>query len=154
MEDLFEAFELKANEPEAQTGDSRIIGSGPPGELCEFGELFSGPGTTGAGCALTVLSNDKGYATKVFDLDDKGQLRKRSAANIYEGEAERVTVKGLKELKDLIEILPSSSALCFGTAEKPKARLPTQEALRAGSYPDAIARDREHFSFRKASPAS
>ena len=132
--------------------DSRINGSGHPGELCEFGELFSGPGTTGAGCALTVLSNDKGYATKVFDLDDKGQLRKRSAANIYEGEAERVSISDLKELKELIENLPSSSALCFGTAEKQKARLLTQEALRAGSYPDAIARDREHFSFRKGQP--
>ena len=96
-------FELKSHEPEARTEDSRINGSGHPGELCEFGELFSGPGTTGAGCALTVLSNDKGYATKVFDLDDKGQLRKRSAANIYEGEAERVSISDLRELKELID---------------------------------------------------
>jgi hypothetical protein len=67
----------------------------------------------------------------------------------YEGEAERVTISGLKELKDLTENLPSSSALCFGTAAKQKARLLTQETLRAGSYPNAIARDRDHFSFRK-----
>ena len=55
------------------------------------------------GCELTLLRNNLGNATKVFDLDDKGALRKRSAANIYEGEAERLTITGLKELKDLIE---------------------------------------------------
>ena len=129
----------------------RRNGSGQPGEFCEFCELFSGQEKRG-GCELTLLRNNLGNATKVFDLDDKGQLRKRSAANIYEGEAERVSITGLGELKDLIEILPSSSALCFGTAEKPKARLLTQETLRAGSYPDAIARDRDHFSFRKGQP--
>ena len=148
MEDFVEAFELKSHEGEAREKDSHINGSGPPGELCEFGELFSGQKKR-MGCELTLLRNNLGNATKVFDLDDKGQLRKRSAANIYEGEAERVSISDLKDLKELIENLPSSSALCFGTAEKQKARLLTQEALRAGSYPDAIARDREHFSFRK-----
>ena len=132
----------------SRTEDSRINGSGQPGELCEFGELFSGQEKR-MGCELTLLRNNLGNATKVFDLDDKGQLRKRSAANIYEGEAERVSISDLKDLKELIENLPSSSALCFGTAEKQKARLLTQETLRAGSYPDAIARDRDHFSFRK-----
>ena len=151
MDDFVEAFELKARGSEVPTEGSRRTADGYPGELCEFGELFSGEKKR-MGCELTLLRNNLGNATKIFDLDDKGKLRKRSAANIYEGEAERVTISGLLDLKELIENLPSSSALCFGTAEKEKARLLTQETLRAGSYPDAIARDRDHFSFRRGQP--
>ena len=105
-----------------------------------------------AGCELTLLRNNQGYATKVFGLNDKGALLKHSAANIYEGEAERLSLVGLGDLKDLIENLPPSSALCFGVAEKQKARLLTQETLRAGSHADAIARDRQHFSFPRGRP--
>ena len=154
MEDFVEAFELKSRGSEVPTGGSGPNGAGHPGELCEFGELFSGQKNRVRVRAHRSSGNDLGNATKVFDLDDKGQLRKRSAANIYEGEAERVSISDLKDLKKLIETLPSSSALCFGIAEKQKARLLTQETLRAGSYPDAIARDREHFLSAKASPAS
>ena len=44
---------------------------------------------------------------------------------------------------------PPNCALCFGVTDKKEARLLTQETLRSGSYPDAIARDRNHFSFRE-----
>ena len=103
-------------------------------------------------CELTVLMNKRGDATKVFDLDDSGQLQKQSAANIFEGAVKTTTVKGLDELRDLLEKLPSRCAFCFGVADKKKARLLTQETLRSGSYPDAVARDRDHFSFREGRP--
>ena len=101
---------------------------------------------------LTLLTNNQGYATKVFSLDEDGQLRKRSAANIYEGHAERLAIANLGELRDLIAKLPSNQALCFGVPKLKEARLLTQETLRSGSYPDAIARDRNHFSFRQGQP--
>ena len=56
------------------------------GEFREFGELFSGDKAS-LDSQLTILTNNQGYATKVFRLDENGQLKKRSAANIYEGHA-------------------------------------------------------------------
>ena len=53
-----------------------------------YGELFSGQSAP-RDIELTILTNNQGYATKVFSLDENGQLSKRSAANIYEGHAER-----------------------------------------------------------------
>jgi hypothetical protein len=85
-------------------------------------------------------------------LNESGQLTKRSAASIYEGHAERVVISNLTELRDLIGRLQPRQALCFGVAKRQRARLLTQETLRSGSYPDAIARDRDHFSFRQALP--
>ncbi len=120
-------------------------------EFCEFREFFSARQTPLV-CELTILTNNQGYATKVFRLDEDGQLRMRSAANIYEGRANRVAVGNLDELRGLIENLQPSQALCFGIAEREDARLLTQETLRSGSCPDAIARDREHFSFRESQP--
>ena len=101
---------------------------------------------------LTILTNNQGYATKVFTLNENGELSKRSAANIYEGHAERVAIANVADLHDLIGRLPPTQALCFGVAKRQRARLLTQETLRSGSYPDAIARDRDHFSFRQALP--
>lgn len=151
MEDLVEPLGPAAEEAALKADGNLVGGAAPSSEFREFRELFSGQRKR-SDCEFTLLKNNMGHATKVFRLDDKGALSTLSAANIYEGEAERVSISGLGELKALIEKLPSSAALCFGTAQKPKARLLTQETLRAGSYADAIARDREHFSFRRGQP--
>ena len=121
-------------------------------EFCEFGEFESASRERHVACEVTQLTNHRGPATKIIDLDEVGELRKQSAAYIYEGEADRVMIEGLEGLRDLIKSLSSNQALCFGIAEQKKARLLTQEALRSGSYPDAIARDREHFSFSEGKP--
>ncbi len=126
--------------------------SGGDGEFGGFREFKTGRQKSRVVCDLTLLTNHKGVATKTIEIDEAGGLRKQSAANIYEGEAERITVKGLKALGELIKSLPPNRALCFGVAEKPKARLLTQEVLRSGSYPNAIARDRDHFQFEKGKP--
>ena len=99
---------------------------------------------------FTILTNNQCDATKVFWLDENGQLKKQSAANIYEGYAERVAIRNLGELGDRIGRLQPKRALCFGVPKLKEARLLTQETLRSGSYADAIARDRDHFSFRQA----
>jgi hypothetical protein len=122
------------------------------GEFGEFGELKSAAPHSHIHCELSLLINNQGPATKVFDLDDEGQLRKRSAANIYEGRVKRLAINSLKDLLSLIEHLPSEHALCFGVTEKEEASLLTQETLRAGSYPNAVARDREHFALREGQP--
>src|ERR1700681_318012 len=84
------------------------------GEFGEFGELKSAAPQSHIHCELSLLINNQGPATKVFDLDDEGQLRKRSAANIYEGRVKRLAINSLKDLLSLIEHLPSEHALCFG----------------------------------------
>ncbi len=139
--------------PDPEQTERDLSGSVDEGtsEFCELREFSSGQQAPLA-CELTILTNNQGYATKVFRLDEDGQLRKRSAANIYEGRACRVAVGNLDELRGLIENLQPKQALCFGIAEREDARLLTQETLRSGSYPDAIARDREHFSFRESQP--
>ena len=122
------------------------------GEFREFGEFPDGSQKLSVVCEATLLTNNQGAATKVIEFDKAGKLQKVSAANIYEGEAERISVKGLQGLGELIKRLPPNRALCFGVADKQKARLLTQETLRSGSHPDAIARDREHFQFLKGKP--
>jgi len=117
-----------------------------------FDECFSEISQPSIDCHLTVLMNNRGHATKVFALDDSGHLQKRSAANIFEGLAKRITIRGLDKLRDHLEKMPSRCAFCFGVTDKKEARLLTQETLRSGSYPDAIARDRDHFSFREGQP--
>src|SRR3990172_11030708 len=73
-------------------------------EFSEFCELFSAQ-LAPIACELTILTNEEGYATKIFRLDDTGQLKKRSAANFYEGRAQRGSVASLDELHHLIEEL-------------------------------------------------
>ena len=141
------------------TGDRAVKASSNDGsqksksEFREFGELFSAAPAP-RNIEPTILTNNQGYATKVFTLNESGELSKRSAANIYEGHAEHVAIANVADLHDLIGRLPPTQALCFGVAKRQRARLLTQETLRSGSYPDAIARDRDHFSFGKRYPAS
>ena len=153
MKDMFQPIDLDATDdphsppPDSNAGDRKPAAS----EFCEFGELFSGPPPP-LDIELTVLTNNEGYAAKVFGLDKDGQLTKRSAVAIYEGQADRVAIANLAELRDLIPRLQPTQALCFGVPKLKRARLLTQETLRSGSYPDALARDRDHFSFRQALP--
>jgi hypothetical protein len=93
-------------------------------EFRELSELFSGHRPT-LDIELTILTNNQGYATKVFGLDQSGQLAKRSAANIYEGQAERIAIANLAELRDLIGSLQPTQALCFGVPQMKLARLLT-----------------------------
>ena len=133
--------------------DDTIFGpSAGKSEFHEFGEFDSASPQPPIDCQLTLLVNNEGAATKVFDLDGAGQLRSQSAANIYEGLAKRIAVAGLADLRDLVQGLQPNQAFCFGVAENQEARLFTQETLRSGSVPGAIARDREHFSFRAGQP--
>ncbi len=113
------------------------------GEFREFGELFSGDKAS-LDSQLTILTNNQGYATKVFRLDENGQLKKRSAANIYEGHAERVPFEtwanhglpGIGLLRLSSGTISFASACC-GSPEKawptsatprPVSRLPSSKS--------------------------
>lgn len=126
---------------------------GGDGEFSEFGEFFSADkqqtdGASGLKCSLTVLQNERGYATKVFSLDEAGKLQKQSAASIYDGHIATAAVQDIRELMTLLAGLKPHNALTFGVTAYQKARLLTKDMLEGGSFPGTVARDRAHFSFR------
>lgn len=100
---------------------------------------------------VTVITNASGPACKTFSLNADGDLMKRSAAQISEGEARRVEVAGLAGLLQLIKGLRSNEALTYGVPEVEHARLVTKKAKKLNGS-RAICRDREHFRFAKGLP--
>ena len=102
--------------------------------------------------AVTVITNSKGLACKTFELID-GKLVKKSAAQIYEGEARRVEVAGLAGLLRLINGLRSDQALTYGVPAGgiERAAIVTQKQKRLNGSA-AICRDRRHFCFAEGRP--
>jgi hypothetical protein len=98
---------------------------------------------------LTLIENHFGPCSKSFTLTAQG-LQKSAAANVFCGLATRRSVANLEELNAVIEGLGSNQALAFGVGQFNRARIVTQEALgRRGRVANAVARDREHFSWPK-----
>ena len=113
---------------------------------------------------LSVLRNLKGPLSKSFTLED-GKLRKTSAANLYEGNAETRTVDNLHGLAAIIDGLTSAEALTFGVCGFDKARVVTQkksakqEGLdgrlpRQGAFPLARGQGRPDVRHRQAADGS
>jgi predicted P-loop ATPase len=95
---------------------------------------------------LTILTNAHGALTKSYELiDDK--LEKRTAAQMYEGQAQRIAVENLNTLADVLLGLESSQALTFGVSKKASATVVTKPKLK--EHPEAIARTPEHLKFPK-----
>ena len=94
-----------------------------------------------------------GLATKVLSLKADDELTKSAAVNIYEGEFEVHIFNGIAEFAQIFEDLEPSEALVYGVPAARKGRLVTQEKLKGDAViADAIARDREHFSFPEGEP--
>ena len=102
---------------------------------------------------LTVITNSNGPIAKEFWLEEDGKLGKKSAAQVWDGTAEVVTVNGLAGVSDLIRGLKPNLALVYGVPTLEKARLVTVKQLRAGELPpDAIARTNDEFTFPMGKP--
>ncbi len=109
---------------------------------------------TAAPALVTLITNSRGEPlSKRIDLVD-GHLKKKPAAELVEGHAERVAIASLSQLAELIEGLTSDQALSHGVSEKPSARIVTKKMLATGAYPDAIARDLQHFRWHDGSGVS
>ncbi len=102
---------------------------------------------------VTVITNMKGLATKVFKLDGDG-YSKESAAQIYEGTFHRIKVHGIRGLLTAINALMSNQALVYGVpkTDRETGKVTTQKAKKLNGHSDAIARDREHFTFPEGEP--
>ena len=104
------------------------------------------------GIAFTVIENKRGPAAKTFSLKPDGSLDKRSAAQIFEGTAERVEVKSLEAFIECRAGLSPNQALTYGVTKAPSARIVTQRDLPRS--PGAIARIAIISSLRKVSQVS
>ena len=102
--------------------------------------------------ALTILTNEKGLAAKIFTLNSAGELEKTSAAQIYKGTFHRIKVRGVAGLLAEIEDFDSNQATTYGTPkiEADTGKIATQRSLNGSG--DTIARDREHFAFAEGEP--
>ena len=92
--------------------------------------------------SLTIITNHKGLAAKVFRLNGAG-LEKTSAAAIYEGEFRRVEVHGLAGVLEAHGGLNSNQAATYGVPDRESGRIVTH-CYRGGNWmrPSARSRDR------------
>ena len=95
---------------------------------------------------FSVVTNASGPVGKMYNYDGV-ELKKRTLAQIYDGEARLREVTTLEEFLTIRRKLTTHQALCFGVPRgHSKVRIGQQgssDAL-AGK---AVARDREHFHF-------
>lgn len=99
------------------------------------------------GIEITRLTNQGGLLTKAYQLGSDGTLIKATAAALTRGVAETVHISSLRDLADLVTALQHTQALAFGVTGQAEVELVTKSSL--VSNPGAIARDREHFHFRR-----
>jgi hypothetical protein len=94
---------------------------------------------------FTKISNSRGPLSKCLTLKD-GKLVKTAAADLVDGRAIRVAVRGIEELAETVEGLSANEALTFGITRFKDVRIVTQKALARGAK-NAIARDRKGFRY-------
>ena len=100
--------------------------------------------------AFTVItSTQPARLTKVIGLTAKGGMRKETSAMLSRGQAKRVLVADLNELKTQLETLTSAQAVTWGVTKADAVEICTQEDTEA-QQAGAIARTRENFKFRAA----
>lgn len=107
------------------------------GELSEVDQATSS-------APVCVISNDKGYLTKVFSRDAAGHIQKTAAATLSRGKFKVLTVRTLAELNAVLEQLGPKQAVTYG---RPEAESGIVAARAIAEEIGAIARTREHFSF-------
>ena len=97
---------------------------------------------------VTVLTNNKGPLTKAYFLDGQGQLQRTARSQMSDGTAETIACADLVAFRDLLGSLKTNQAMAYGVTGKPSQHVTAQRELH--THPGSIARDREHFHWRKA----
>jgi hypothetical protein len=95
----------------------------------------------------TRLTNVNGPLTKSYAMVN-GKLEKNTAAQMYEGQAQRITVEDLNALAEVLSGLAGNQALTFGVTKKASVSIVTKAKVK--DFPEAIARIPEHFKFSRA----
>ena len=95
---------------------------------------------------FSVVTNASGPVGKMYNYDGV-ELKKRTLAQIYDGEARLCEATTLEEFIAIRKKLTTRQALCFGV---PRGYSRVRIAQRGSSEVlagKAVARDREHFHF-------
>ncbi|WP_439115266.1 hypothetical protein [Hydrogenophaga sp.] len=96
-----------------------------------------------------ITSIEPARLTKIIGLNASGGMRKETSAMLSRGQAQRVVVADLHDLKLHLEALTVAQAVTWGVTKEVAVEVCTQwdtDAQEAG----AIARTRENFKFRAA----
>ena len=107
---------------------------------------------------ITLLTNADGHPlTKRIGLDAEGKpLSDGSACVMGQGHAERVHIKGLQDLPELIETLRHDQAISLGalkTELRDCVEIVTKKRLNGAAEPGVIARTADHINYRPGAPA-
>jgi hypothetical protein len=103
---------------------------------------------------VTLFTSAAGPLSKRIGLAADGSLVNDSSAQLVRGTAERCTLTGLDDLAALLKGCTSHNALALGVMRDgtdDKVNVVPTGALK--DNPDAIARSRKYFEFRKGQPA-
>ncbi|MDZ5457892.1 hypothetical protein [Azohydromonas lata] len=110
--------------------------------------LLPADGQVSRPMTLTVFTSAQPTRlTKVLTLAD-GKLQKTAAASMQMGRAQRVEVRDMAELAQLLDSLTEAQAVAWGVCAHEAVDVVPQDA--EASTPGAIARTRQHFSFPPA----
>ena len=100
--------------------------------------------------AFTRFTSTAGPLTKTFTLQPDGTVKKEAAAQLWKGRAERVEVRNVEELRDVVEGLTDRQALGWGvpTGGRREVTIAPGKSVSGGSAPPgAVARTKQEFEW-------
>ncbi len=100
--------------------------------------------------AFTRFASTGGPLTKTFTLHPDGTVGKKAAAQLWKGRAERVEVRTLEELRDVLEGLTDRQALGWGvpTGGRREVTIAPGKTVAGGAAPPgAVARTKQGFKW-------
>jgi hypothetical protein len=102
-------------------------------------------------CEITVFTKADGPLTKKISLALDGTVKSDgSACKMARGEAERVSIKGVKDFAELIDTFTSSQAFALGALHDDlpaKVKVVTKRELNGQEYPGIIARTGANINY-------
>src|SRR5262245_791867 len=120
----------------------------------DAGEANEGTAEAQVRVEVTLFTSEANPLSKRIHLAADGSLMNDSSARLVRGTAERCIFTGFDDLATLLKGCTSYNALALGVMRDDvpdKVKVVIADALK--DNPDAIARSRKHFEFRKDQPA-
>ena len=96
---------------------------------------------------ITVLTNANDYLTKTYSREN-GEIVKRTAAQMYEGNARRVALDGLAGLADVLTGLTDRQALTYGVTVKANVTVVTKKKVK-DTPGGGVIRNYRHLNFHE-----
>lgn len=138
-------FEVPVDDPQNLATPDNSRNSGMPSE--SISKLANATELPKLPLKFTVITGiQPARLTKIIGVNSKGGMRKETSAMLSQGNAERVVLADLNELKTHLDSLSSAQAITWGVTKYDSIAICTQAEAAAKSG-EAIARTRENFKF-------